>query len=158
MSTALRGGGRSEDVKFGACAEHVNHLNRSPDIGLWNSRMSSRLFSLFLAIVFLGSGLGTSDPLRAAAAPSTEQQRDVSQGAGSAVHNDGLVEDHSVDSLPFQAHTDPTAETPGLLQAAFNVAIPVLVLVRARAFEVNDTCAPYLEGLLRPPRGASFSA
>jgi hypothetical protein len=74
------------------------------------------------------------------------------------VLDDGSVEDHHLDDLPSQAQGEPTAETPGLLLARLEGRMPALAMGRGPAFTLSDIRAPFLDGPLRPPRGACLTA
>ncbi len=96
---------------------------------------------LLLAAALLWSGLGTFETSGASAVPSTESRLAL-----------------DLDDLPAPAQSDPTTETPGLLQAAPEAGLPALALDRGRSFQLNRNRAPFLAGLLRPPCDAGTTA
>ena len=115
--------------------------------------MLRRVIALLLAVVLFWSGLGTLEAPSALAQPSTDQ---IAHPGGPAGLNDGSVEDHHLDDLPSQAHSDPSAETPGLLAAPLASMAPALVMATPRTFVSAVAGPPYLAGPLRPPCGEAI--
>lgn len=119
--------------------------------------MPRRVIAFLLAAVLFWSGLSTFEAPSALAQPSTDQQQVIAHAAGSAALNDGSVEDHHLDDLPFQAPSDPSTETPDLLAAPVTSLAPSRVVASPYAFVSTVAGPPYLAGLLRPPCGEAIT-
>ncbi len=119
--------------------------------------MSLRLLALFLAFV-LGWSSFTIPEQRLAAIDLSPAVVVVSLADVPAHAEKGSLDDHHLDDLPSQVHSESWGELPGLLAEPIDGPRVVTTLKRPFAHRDDQRPDPWLQGLQRPPCEARVRA
>jgi hypothetical protein len=114
--------------------------------------MPFRVLTLILALLLLWSALGAQAQIPVAAAPSCELVQVSSARSAGQDHEDQALGNSQGDYLPSPA--DVQGDPLALLTKAETSDLPKLQMPQPPRYEASGLPAPYLDGLLRPPRAA----